>query len=97
MTNLQKEVIDLFKAQESYTLSRWGFSAMGHREVANILGVPYTSAANSMRSLFNSKVFHDRTAKDEWDETTYYMVNTDLKVLKFNEYGEMYTVDRYDN
>lgn len=79
LTPLQEEILELFKSKETYTLPLWGFSAMGYREVSKILGISAISASNSMRAMLNKGVFHESYAKDQWDDTTYFLRNPEIK------------------
>ena len=79
LTPLQEKILELFKSQDTYSLPKWGFSAMGYREVSRILDISAISASNSMRAMLNKGVFHKSYAKDQWDDTTYFLRNPEIK------------------
>ena len=92
LSNLQEKIVVLFEAQSTFTI--WGFSAMGHREVAHLLNISPASASNSMRSLYNTGYFYNKTSRDEWDETTYYFVNANQKKVSHNCYGQPVLINK---
>jgi hypothetical protein len=73
LTPLQQRIIDLFKSEDTYENPQWGFSALGYREVARILSIPAISASNAMKALLNKGVFSQSYAKNQWDDTTYFL------------------------
>lgn len=79
LTPLQEKIIELFKSQDTYDNPQWGFSAMGYREVSRILAISAVSVSNSMRALYNKGIFYNCYGKDQWDDTTYFLRNPNIK------------------
>jgi hypothetical protein len=75
VTDFQFKILTLMVSQESYDLPLWGFSAMGYREISRLLNIKAISVSNAMRQLVDKKVFFNATAKDQWDDTTYFLAN----------------------
>lgn len=79
ITKLQKDILDIMKSQDGYNNPSWGFSAMGYREIAEILNKNPTSINNSMLNLYNKGVFVNRRSKNRWDDFKYYLNNPKYK------------------
>ena len=84
ITTLQNKIIELMKSQKGFSIKSWGFSAMGHRDVAKHLGISSASASNCMRSLYKSGVFMNKTSQNQWDQSTYYLPNLSYEKSKNN-------------
>jgi hypothetical protein len=73
--DLKIKILEIFKSKGTFKNPGWGFSAIGHRDIAVELGISNISASNSMRQMLKDKVFYKCTSKNRYDQTTYFLKN----------------------
>lgn len=85
MTELQNKILKYMRSMDTYNLPMWGFSAIGYRELAKILDLKPITVSNSMRALLNKGVFYMSRAKNQYDDTTYFLKNPNINKNLNNE------------
>lgn len=78
LTNFQLEILKIMEQKDTFTLPKWGFSAMGFREISKIIGKSPTSVSNAMRSMYDKGIFFDCTSENQYDDTTYFLANPEI-------------------